>query len=271
MFTRKSLHLFFSLVLVATLLLGACTRADTTQPTEAPQPPADTVEPTAEPAAAETSPLIAFDPAGVATGFWVDVVPAATEDPSRPYWGVAPEFSRATLDGYTINGHLMQPQVFVYPLEELAATNEAAATVIASLRTLLDSPQEIEHMPLLPLFNAAQVLHTQVQYLDFQNGRGVRYLAFLSQGIVPVNNHELFYTYQGITNDGKYYVAAILPVNHPLLPADGTVTGNEPAEFSSDFRAYIANTARSLNVQAADTFSPDLTLLDAMMASLEVK
>jgi hypothetical protein len=72
-------------------------------------------------------------------------------------------------------------------------------------------------------------------------------------------------------SDGKYYVAAVLPVNHPSLPADGNVTGNEPSEFTSDFPTYLANVVASLNPQVANTFTPDLTQLDTMMSSLEVK
>ena len=87
---------------------------------------------------------------------------------------------------------------------------------------------------------------------------------------MPVNNFELIYTYQGLTSDGKYYVAAVLPVNHPGLPADGSVTGDEPPEFTSDFQTYLENVAGTLNPQSADTFTPDLTQLDAMMSSLEI-
>ena len=88
---------------------------------------------------------------------------------------------------------------------------------------------------------------------------------------MPINNYELIYTYQGLTSDGKYYVAAVLPVNHPSLPADGKVTGKEPPEFTSDFPTYLANVVKALNPQAANTFTPDLTQLDAMMSSLEIK
>ena len=126
-------------------------------------------------------------------------------------------------------------------------------------------------MPFLPLFNAQQVIHSNVQYLDFLDGQGLRYLTEFDQAYIPINNYELIYTYQGLTGDGKYYVAAVLPLNHPTLPADESVTGNEPPEFSSDFPAYLANVVETLNPQAANTFTPDLTQLDAMMSSLEIK
>jgi hypothetical protein len=77
--------------------------------------------------------------------------------------------------------------------------------------------------------------------------------------------------YQGLTTDGKYYVAAVLPVNHPSLPADGQVTGNELAAFTSDFTTYLADVVTALNPEAASSFTPALTQLDAMMSSVEVQ
>ena len=165
----------------------------------------------------------------------------------------------------------MMPQIFIYPVTELGEANEGAGQIVASLQTLLQSPHEIPNMPFLPLFNASQMMHAHVQYLDFKNGQGLRYLTEFDQGIIPINNHELIYTYQGLTSDGRYYVAAVLPANHPSLPADGTVSGNEPPEFTSDFPTYLANVVDVLNAQAANTFTPDLAQLDAMMSSLEVK
>jgi hypothetical protein len=165
----------------------------------------------------------------------------------------------------------MMPQLFIYPVDELQEVNEGAAEIVASLQNLLQAPQEIPFMPFLPQFNAAQVIHFHVQYLDFKSGQGLRYLTEFDQAFIPINNYELIYTYQGLTSDGRYYVAAVLPVNHPSLPADASVTGNEPEEFTNDFQAYLANVVGSLNPQAANTFTPDLTQLDAMMASLEIK
>jgi hypothetical protein len=142
--------------------------------------------------------------------------------------------------------------------------------MVASLQTLLESPQEVPDLPFLPMVNMAQTFHANLQYLEFRNGRGLRYITEYGQGIVPTNNFELIYTFQGLTNDGRYYIAAILPVNHPSLPADGAITGNEPLEFSNDHNAYINNIVQTLNIQAANTFVPDLTGLDAMMSSIQV-
>ncbi|MBK8905273.1 MAG: hypothetical protein IPM53_29090 [Anaerolineaceae bacterium] len=295
MFTKKqfgfTLQLLIAL-LALSLLLAACstTAAPTTQPDPtATSAPAATVEPTAtttlpdptatpmpvEPTATAVPPTddsldISLDTSGMATGFQTETVTAVPAN-DAPYWEVLPEYTRLTLQGYPITNHLLQPQIFIYPVEELSTVNEGAGMIVTSLQTLIQSPQEITPMPFLPLFNATQVMHAHVQYLDFKNGQGLRYLTEFDQGIVPINNYELIYTYQGLTSDGRYYVAAVLPVGHPSLPEDATITGNEPPEFTSDFPAYLANVVSTLNPQAGNTFTPDLIQLDAMMSSLEIK
>lgn len=283
MFTNKYFR-FLSQLLTAFLaisLLSACSTVVSTTPPPDPtatSAPMATSEPTAVIAAtATTVPAadgaldISLDTSNLAASFQVETVAAVPASENAPYWEVLPEYTRVTLQGYPISNHLMQPQIFIYPVPALAEVNEGAGQIVASLQTLLQSPQETPTMPFLPLFNAAQVLHTHVQYLDFNSGQGLRYVTEFAQGIVPINNYELIYTYQGLTSDGQYYVAAVLPVTHPSLPADGNVTGNEPPEFTSDFPAYLANVVSALNPQAAGTFTPELTRLDAMMSSLEIK
>jgi hypothetical protein len=175
------------------------------------------------------------------------------------------------LNDYPIATHTRKPQIFVYPVNELTAINENADKTVVSLQTLIQSPQEIAIMPFLPVASDVQMMHPHIQYLDFENGQGLRYLTEYGNGISPIHNAGLIYTYQGITGDGKYYVAAVLPVNHPSLPADATVTGNEPSSFGSDYPKYKTDISQSLNVQAPDTFTPDLTLLDAMISSLKIE
>lgn len=273
MFIKRHFNFMFRLLttlLAIALLLSACTpAAETLDPTATSAPAATTApEATAVPDTPDSL-NITLDTGSMAAGFATATI-AAVPAGDVPYWEVLPEHTRLTLQGYPISDHLMMPQIFIYPVKELGEANEGAGQIVTTLQTLLGSPQEITPMPFMPLFNASQVMHAHVQYVDFKNGQGLRYLTEFDQGIVPINNHELIYTYQGLTSDGKYYVAAVLPVNHPSLPADESIMGNEPPEFTSDFPAYLANVAGGLNPQSADTFTPDLTQLDAMMSSLEI-
>jgi hypothetical protein len=214
---------------------------------------------------------LSLDTGDVASSFQSETVAAVSASKNAPYWEILHEYARVTLQGYPIRNHSVLPQIYIYPLDALGKVNEEALKNITLLQSLLQSPQEIATMPFLPLFNARQMMQSHIQYTDFQNGQGLRYLTWFSQGVVPVNNHELIYTYQGLTSDGKYYVSAVLPINHPSLPADGSVTGHEPPEFTSDYAAYMMNVVANLNPQASNTFSPNLTQLDVMMSSLEIK
>ena len=284
MSTRKqsaSIRRLATALLAGSLVLLACSPA--VSPSAPPNPtetsaPVATFAPTAGAApsatavlATEGSPAFSLDTGGLATGLQTETVAAVAASDAAPYWEVLPEYTRVTLQGYPISSHLLQPQIFIYPAAELGTINEGAGGIVASLQSLLQSPQEIANMPFLPLFNASQVMHAQVQYLDFRSGHGLRYVTEFAQAFLPINNYDLIYTYQGLTADGKYYVAAVLPVNHPSLPAEEKVTGSEPPEFTSDFPAYLANTTAGLNQQATNSFAPDLAQLDAMMSSLEIR
>ncbi len=267
---RHSLPTLLIACAILPMLLSACQPASvaTGLPTATALPPATTqtpVQPT-QPTASDSGDLT-LDLTGVAKGQAVETV-GAVESLGDKFWTqVMPQHRRITLQGYPDNSHYMQPQVFVYPAADLAKHSQVAGQAATDLQKLLQDKKQGEDLPFLPLINAAQVMHTQVEYLDFKNGKGVRYLTFYSQGIMMITNADLFYTFQGLTSDGKYYVAAVLPVSHAELPATeqvSTVTGPE-------YRAYISKTTEWLGQQAASSLTPDLAKLDAMVKSIEVK
>jgi len=227
-----------------------------------------TAQPTQTPAGAAGE--LSMDLSGIAQGMTIETVAAVPTSQDIPWWSAAPEYRLVTLQGYPVADHLMKAQIFIYPAEELAKANENAGQVSADLQTVLQSQQPGNVMPFLPLYNAAQVMHAQVQYLNFQNGSGVRYLTQFDQAILPINNYELIYTFQGLSSDGKYYIAAVLPINHPELPATQQVSEQQISEMN-DFPAYLAKTVAWLEEQPGNSFTPDLAKLDALIQSIVVK
>jgi hypothetical protein len=209
---------------------------------------------------------------GLYSSSTAEVLPAIKPGNDVPSWGIIPQRTVIKLLGYPISSHLFKPQITLYPVAEFRSISSRAAGEIASLQTLLkNKPQDLEKLPFLPFFEAQQQIHARLKYMDFKNGTGVRFLTQYDQAYLPINNNELIYTFQGITDDGKWYVSAILPVNHFSLPADGTVTPDLAAAFEKDFPKYIADTAGMLNNQPDASFTPDLSRLDGLMASLEVQ
>jgi len=272
--------LMIALALMA--LLTACTGAlTTTAPTpaailpaspEAMTVPSATSAPVQTPAdsTGQTVASVTLDIRGVAQDATSQVVAAVPPSSNGPWWEAMPQYTLLKLQGYPISKHSVEPQIFVYPISELGV-NEVAAKVAEDLQTLLQSQQAGESLPFLPLYNETQALHAQVNYLDFKNGQGVRFLTEYNQGMLPVNNRQLFYTFQGLTSDGRYYAAAVLPVNLSGLPADESSTDNLSADFTNDFRTYMTATVDMLNQQPASSFTPNLSMLDAMIQSLEIK
>jgi hypothetical protein len=119
--------------------------------------------------------------------------------------------------------------------------------------------------------NAGQVFHSNVKYIDFQNGSGVRYLAVLAQYPAPVNNQDLFYTYQGLTTDGRYFVSIILPVSQSSLPISANALQVSELETIAKDPAYYGNMAGKLNALPDGDFVPDLAKMDALVASLAIE
>jgi len=142
--------------------------------------------------------------------------------------------------------------------------------IATDLQVLLQTKQTGVQLPFLPLLSEAQALHAQVQFLNIKNGNGVRFLTQLTQGMTLINNSELFYTFQGMTSDGNYYIAAILPVSNPELSTDFNVSG-EQSNTQDDYRTYLSNAITLLNEQPANAYTPDLDILDALIRSIEIK
>lgn len=200
-------------------------------------------------------------------------VAAVAGGADAPWWAAAPQHSEIKLVWYPVEGSEQVPRIIVYPVRDLAASNPEAATRIELLRQLLQQP-EIDagaQLPFLPLINEGGPLHAQVKPLSFQGGRGVRYLAQHGQGPEPINNQELFYTFQGLTEDGAHYVAVILPIMHASLPdSAASLPEAERHAVLENFGQYIENTTQSLDAQTGDSFKPSLAELDALVQSISV-
>ena len=164
-----------------------------------------------------------------------------------------------------------QPQILVFPLDAYASMNPIAAEQIAQLEQLLqDRPDAASGaLPHLPPPNGQQDLQAQLSYLTFADGEGIRYLTQFNQEPRLINNQSIYYTFQGITMNRAYYIAAFFPVQSNSLPADNTITDFDA--FASNLPAYRAQTTADLNTLPTNAFTPDLTLLDNLIQTLYVK
>jgi hypothetical protein len=220
-----------------------------------------------------------YDPY-LAAGIQPQIVDAFAEDNGMNYLLLPKHLAFVFADSYSDADPLLQrqqlnletmPQIVIYPAAAYAAMHPLAAAQINQLQTLLEAQPSVPGgtLPYLPLHNAAQVLHSQLVYLTFANGAGVRYVTAFSQDTSPITNQELIYTFQGLTDDQQYYVAAFFPVKTTVLPDTDQV--DEWEAFNVNYATYLAETKAALNDLSPLDFTPVLTLLDAVATSLRVE
>ncbi|MFH1446804.1 MAG: hypothetical protein ABIG43_05260 [Chloroflexota bacterium] len=176
-------------------------------------------------------------------------------------------------NGYALAGAYHTAIIRVYPVAEYESISQLAVDSFAEFRAALDTHPSAgpdKYLPFIPFWPAAQILTAQSAYFDFQNGSGLRYMVMYGQELYPVDNKNLFYTYQGMTTDGAYYVSAILPISHRVLPNDADDVIGDWETFMNNWDTYLFETVQLLGEQTPQSYYPQMNLLDAMMQSFSI-
>jgi hypothetical protein len=236
-----------------------------------PLEPAATPEPTKAPEPDVCFNALCFSyPQGEDYSAVMSVLPAELE---TEWWSV-PEHDDFTFYNYPLNDTFHKAHISIYPVGEFIEVNPSAEESVAGLQEFLAlKPEAPERVPfVLPLFNAAQMITVQVEYLTFEDGSGLRFVSQYGQAAWPINNRDLFYAYQGLTDDGLYLISAVLPVSHPSLPADGdSFIGDEYDAFINTYEAYLFDVEGQLGSEDPESFFPKLSALDEMLETMRVE
>jgi hypothetical protein len=188
-----------------------------------------------------------------------------------PEWAIDPAHIQFSFEGYVLPETFHEPRLMVYRASDIEAAGEMLQQIASDIRRVLEDRPAVPDVPALPPVNAGTLMRTQVRYTSFQNGTGVRFLTERAQAFVPISNYGLYYRFLGMTDDGRFYVSAILPVSHPSLPDDeAEIPGGDYDAFVEDYRTYAEGVEQSLGAQDASSFTPDLALLDGLIGSLVV-
>lgn len=168
----------------------------------------------------------------------------------------------------------------VRTLKALNAARPAPRALRAWLRRHRGRDFLKSSLPFVPMYDVHEALRAKVSYLDFRGGRGVAFVAQYMMEDTLVSNQALAYVFQGLTDDGEYYVSAAFPVAAPFLPAD--YSEEEAARrglnqtvlvgtrLERRYRNYLAATARRLEALAPGSYRPGLDGLDGLIRSLAV-
>ena len=205
-------------------------------------------------------------------------IPIETENPWRMN---DPAHVRFDFEGYQVlNGSRLTPQIAIYPL---GASWERVSNRLSAL--LQQHPDLRDRYPayyLRPVYNplaippfapgenAAMVLVLKPQYLSFKGGSGIRYLTYLTQGVTSFTEdmEYLIYTYQGLTDDKKYYVTAQFPIAVDLPGGQPFHGDPRDSKWGEAVLAFDRAMAGQLDQLPDSAYRPDLAALDAVIASL---
>ncbi len=221
-----------------------------------------------------------FIPTGLGNGAQVETIKATPPSNDMPWWEIGPAYNKYLIQGYLLPITFHKPIIYVFPVNEYIQMNADVAALVENLKEIINSSGQPfpEKLPFLPTFNAGQVFHSNEQIIKFQNGTGIRFLTQYAQAPYPANNQDLFYTYQGLTSDGIFYVSAILPINAAFLPVDGSPEAVLPADgvpFDwnnfENVPAHFELVKEKLNATDPNAFTPFLIDLDLLIQSINIK
>ncbi len=135
------------------------------------------------------------------------------------------------------------------------------------------------NVPALPFADATEIFHARVKYLRFRGGAGVVFLTQSQQDYELINGQHASYSFRGLTDDGRFYVTADLPVGAPVMAATRDTPSHEnytlPREVGTRlarqrYTAYVERVRRNLERLPDAQFGPDLRLYDDLLRSLAV-
>jgi hypothetical protein len=222
-----------------------------------------------------------FDLQGLAKSVHSELRPAIPLPPEpEPGFGGEPANLRFHLGDDKIEDYVTSAdrQIVIYPAPAwrklFVQAGEEKGNPVDTLKSLLakGSSTVAGEIPILPPAEAVQVLKARVKLLPFKGGKGFAFLTAYAQDDVAVANDALFYTFQGLTDDGRYWIAFYYPVSASILPK--TVQDSSEMKdyeaFEKNLPAYLKKTVRALE-DPKTVYTPDLAKLDALVRSIEIR
>jgi len=196
----------------------------------------------------------------------------------------SPAHTEFTFEGYGEGDYLRyapMPRIDIFTIEDFGPYPDFITQLDKLTGLLAERPDlnryvtanfvepAVSALPFLPLIPAAQVFRAQPEYIEVAGIEGIRYLTYYSQGMNPIVEGEVFYTFQGITDDGQHYVSVILPVNTGVLPTEMPASVDSDT-FAAEYQQYLMDIVGSIVPVQPEGFTPALSTLDALAQSITV-
>jgi hypothetical protein len=206
-----------------------------------------------------------------------EVVPVVLDDGEQPYWSVAPEHIEFAFENFasgpdSLSGNPVWAKLKVFPAIEYELITGGS---LASIRAAIETPDDEQLRKIIaPPLNAGLIFTTEPKVIEFNGGKGIRYLAHFAQNFNPMADQDIIYIFGGLTDDDRTFVRAAFALNSTLVPDWNFYLDEEAFDYDAFLIAYNGEylpAAKFMFENApASTFTPNLDALDAMMASFSV-
>lgn len=205
-----------------------------------------------------TTDAVTIDPQGLASVVKGAVIPATPHRPNAvPLLNGEPEHLRFHFDQDSLapGYHFDQRQVLVYSITAYrnffqGTTRDSFNAEIGKLQNLLDAqPSRInDTIPFFPQIDANQLYNARVEYLQLNDGSGIRFVTRYDGRVSP----EIFYAFEGIVGDRL--VSVFWPIEANEKP-----TMKEPARIASFLEGLTQ-----------EEFTPTLETIDKIVESIQI-
>src|SRR3990170_2511174 len=263
---KESLPLIF--LFTAIVMISSCSPPDT--PTQLTVPPL--------PLANVTCNELSFylDPT-LGNGYECETVPenGSSDIPMDVF--IYPAHTELTIQTYPLAHTQFPPQVRIYPVNRFGELlPDVLPRRVSDLERLISSGTwSSGELPFLPPLPMRQSFFSHETVISFNGGQGVRFITDYDESSHPISNRTIFYTFQGLTDEGMYWVAVTLPISSPVLPADADFhtlpEGYTIESWFQNYSSYVSDVKDVLEAHAPDSFFPTIDSLDSLIRSITVR
>ncbi len=138
----------------------------------------------------------------------------------------------------------------------------------ATLKTI-GADGSVNPLPFVVDFAAAQAIVARVGYVDTPELSGVAYLTVFRQDVYPFTAGDFWYTFQGLSTDGTWYVSADFVITASMFPTKLDIKdANRISSSAKRWAQYLRTSLATLDGADPSAFKPPLTSIDALVQSI---
>ena len=154
------------------------------------------------------------------------------------------------LADYADTTTVISPQITFYKIDDLSKTSLDLLDISTALSDMMNNINSgyttLENVytetPFLPYQVNDRLVTILPKLLTFEGGSGIRYVTTWDEAIFADDSMiNLYYTFQGISDDGQYYISAVFPLKSTSLNGQLTSNVDWNSVDGSDFEPLLEN------------------------------